>query len=200
VVSTFALPDCVEFSPRRREPVHSLAVVEAARDARVRAVAREHLPSLWRVLRRCGVEAAEVEDVAQEVLWVFARRAADVEPGRERAFLIGTAVNMARDRRRHYARRPLQAAEEPSAPEREQPDHAVARADARRLLGELLQSLPEPQREVFVLVELEELTLPEVASALELPLGTATSRLRTARLAFEAAAERFRARTRRGPP
>lgn len=172
-----------------------MRVVEPARDARVRAITREHLPLVWRVLRRCGVEAAELEDVAQEVLWVLVRRLEDVEPGRERAFLAATAVNLARDRRRAYARRPHGCEVELEAPEEHRPDRQLQQSEARRFLDELLRQMPEPQREVFVLVELEELTLPEVARLLELPLGTATSRLRAARQLFEASVQRARSRT-----
>ena len=46
------------------------------------------------------------------------------------------------------------------------------------------------KREVFVLAELEEMTAPEIALALEIPLNTVYSRLRTARLAFEQALAR----------
>ena len=63
-----------------------------------------------------------------------------------------------------------------------------------QLLQTLLAELDEPKREVFALVELEELTIPEVAEALEIPLNTAYSRLRAARQAFEAALARHEAR------
>jgi RNA polymerase sigma-70 factor (ECF subfamily) len=61
-------------------------------------------------------------------------------------------------------------------------------------LWALLAELDEPKREVFVLAEVEEMTMPEIASALEIPLNTAYSRLRAARQAFEAALARHDAR------
>lgn len=64
-----------------------------------------------------------------------------------------------------------------------------------RLLASLLEELEEPKREIFGLVELDGLSVPEAAEALELPLNTAYSRLRAARLAFEAALARHEART-----
>jgi RNA polymerase sigma-70 factor, ECF subfamily len=63
------------------------------------------------------------------------------------------------------------------------------------LLASLLAQLDEPKREVFTLVELEEMTVPEVAEALDIPLNTAYSRLRAARQAFETALARHEART-----
>ena len=53
-----------------------------------------------------------------------------------------------------------------------------------------MQELDEPKREVFMMVELDELTVPEVAEILDIPLNTAYSRLRAARQAFEEALER----------
>ena len=63
-----------------------------------------------------------------------------------------------------------------------------------RLLGELLAELDESKREVFAMVELDELSVPEVAALLGIPLNTAYSRLRAARQAFASALARHRAR------
>jgi RNA polymerase sigma-70 factor (ECF subfamily) len=57
-------------------------------------------------------------------------------------------------------------------------------------LASLLAELDEPKREVFALVEVDEMTVPEAAEVLEIPLNTAYSRLRAARQAFEAALAR----------
>jgi RNA polymerase sigma-70 factor (ECF subfamily) len=65
------------------------------------------------------------------------------------------------------------------------------------LLTQLLSELDEPKREVFELVEIAELTVPEVAQALEIPLNTAYSRLRVAREEFEQALDRHTARSER---
>jgi RNA polymerase sigma-70 factor (ECF subfamily) len=58
-------------------------------------------------------------------------------------------------------------------------------SDQVKLLWELLEEIAWPKREVFMLAELEEMTVPEIAEALEIPLNTAYSRLRAARIAFE---------------
>jgi RNA polymerase sigma-70 factor (ECF subfamily) len=50
-----------------------------------------------------------------------------------------------------------------------------------------LAELDQPKREVFVMVEVLEMTVPEVALALEIPLNTAYSRLRLARKLFDEA-------------
>ncbi len=53
--------------------------------------------------------------------------------------------------------------------------------------------MPMEARSVFVLFELEELTVTEIARVLEVPIGTVSSRLRRARELFRAAALRLRA-------
>jgi RNA polymerase sigma-70 factor (ECF subfamily) len=67
-------------------------------------------------------------------------------------------------------------------------DGEIERADAARVVRALLESLPEDQRLVLVLSDLEGWTAPEIAQALELPVNTVYSRLRTARQKLEAVA------------
>jgi RNA polymerase sigma-70 factor (ECF subfamily) len=61
----------------------------------------------------------------------------------------------------------------------------------------LLEGLEESRREIFVMVELEQLSAPDVATVLEIPLNTVYSRLRRARSDFELALHRHRVRTER---
>jgi RNA polymerase sigma-70 factor (ECF subfamily) len=63
---------------------------------------------------------------------------------------------------------------------------------ARRLLDLILDRLPEEQRTVFVLSEIEGMTAPEVAAIVGVPLGTVSSRLRRAREQFHVEAARLR--------
>jgi hypothetical protein len=79
---------------------------------------------------------------------------------------------------------------EPAQPDLPTPHEAVERASRVRLLSEILERLPERKREVFVLAEIAEMTVPEIAETLGVPLNTAYSRLRSARQAFDAALAR----------
>ena len=54
----------------------------------------------------------------------------------------------------------------------------------------MLSRLPDEQREVVVLVDLEQLTAPQVADALEVKLNTVYSRLRLGRAALSRALHR----------
>ena len=78
------------------------------------------------------------------------------------------------------------------------PFDLVEQNEKVKLLFILLEELDEPKREVFMMAELAELTVPEIAEILEIPLNTAYSRLRAARQAFEEALVRHSARRERG--
>lgn len=148
----------------------------------------------WRNLRRLGVPAAQLDDAVQDTFVVVHRRLADFE-GRS---AIGTWVasicwRVASDYRRAASRRgelcPLGDDLAASGPD---PQQAAAEAEALRRVDRLLQQLDDDKRTVFVLIEMEGMSAPEVAEALELKLNTVYSRLRAARGAFEEALARHR--------
>jgi RNA polymerase sigma-70 factor (ECF subfamily) len=60
-------------------------------------------------------------------------------------------------------------------------EQVLQRADARRLVNEAIERLPEQFREVVVLRELEDLSYKEIAAVAAIPLGTVMSRLARAR-------------------
>lgn len=162
--------------------------------ARLRTVVDHNYEFLWRSLRRIGVPEGGVEDAAQKVLLVVARRLGEIRPGAEKSFLYRTAVNVAREERRSSARR--NEALTGDALE-EIPSHALDPAEqldkarARSLLDRVLEALDPDLRSVFALYELEELTMAEIASILDLAEGTVASRLRRAREDFRSIAKRF---------
>jgi RNA polymerase sigma-70 factor (ECF subfamily) len=164
-------------------------------DGRLRKLIHVHFEQVWRTLRRFGVSASEADDGAQRVFWVASQKLDAIEQGKERAFLLGTAYRVASDIRRstrHRAESPLEDTElvDPTPG----PDEATDRHRARVLLDRVLEQMPLEVRSVFVLFELEELSIPQIALMLELPLGTASSRLRRGREIFRDAAARIRAR------
>jgi RNA polymerase sigma-70 factor (ECF subfamily) len=156
-----------------------------------RLFAESHEP-VWRFLRRLGLGAAAADDAAQDAFLVVARRLGDIEPGRERAFLFGTALRVAAHARRAAAR--LDAGDETLhaiAACSPKPDEVLARSQALTLCERVLGAMPEELRAVFILAELDEETGARIASRLSLPQGTVASRLRRARAMFaELTAER----------
>jgi RNA polymerase sigma-70 factor (ECF subfamily) len=148
------------------------------------------------VLRRLGLSESDADDAAQQVFLSASRRLADISPGSERGFLFTTAVNVAA----HVQRQRLRLRETPDDTLDEQRNSApgaeelIDRRRARELLDEILDSMPVELRLVFVLFEVEQLTMAEIANMLAVRPGTVASRLRRARADFAAKVKRIEAR------
>lgn len=176
-------------------------VLKPVEEQRLAHMLSAHFESVWRVGRHMGLSSAQAEENAQETYAIAARKLNDIEIGCERAFLLGVASRLAINTRRLASQRIERA---PSTNDTELPgttslpDELLARKQERLLLESILQSLPEDFRQVITLFEIEELTLPEIAVALEVPLGTATSRLRRARDEFNKKLSLHAKRTTRG--
>ncbi len=177
--------------------VHSSANLQLA-EARLRAILKEHHGMLWRFLRRLGVPEADVDDGLQEIILVVAKRLDEVPDGSERSFLLSTAFRVACSMRRRRGRRAEISSElvgdlisgEPDA------ECLTELKQMRELLDRILEAIPLEMRVVFVLDESEGLTMAQVASLLDIPSGTAASRLRRGREDFLQRVTRFEARLR----
>jgi RNA polymerase sigma-70 factor (ECF subfamily) len=157
------------------------------------ALFREHAPYVWRVLRRLGVREADIEDVCQEVFVVVHRKLGDFA-GRSsvKTWIYGIAVRTASDyRRRAGHRREVATDTPPEELSRDDPHDALVARRARTTLDALLAQLDEDKRAVFVLYEIEELSMADVAEALGCPLQTAYSRLHAARARMTESAQRL---------
>ncbi|HEX6244786.1 MAG TPA: sigma-70 family RNA polymerase sigma factor [Polyangiales bacterium] len=156
----------------------------------------EYFAFVWRSARRLGVPESHLDDVVQDVFVTVYRRLPDFE-GRSqlKTWIFGILRHTISDLRRGQRRKPTSALEQEPVDAREaSPQDAAARAEGVKLLHEALASLPDDQREVFVLAELEQLSSPEIAAALDVNLNTVYSRLRSARQEFETALKRLRSR------
>src|SRR5688500_11586530 len=149
-----------------------------------RTVFEKHMPLAWRALRRLGVREADVPDVCQEVFMVIHRRLDDFDRSMSMpSWIYGICVRVASQyRRRAPQRREVGAEQLPELTFPAQQEEAAERRRARERLDLVLSRLDEQRREVFVLYEIEELPMKEVAAALGCPLQTAYSRLHAARL------------------
>jgi RNA polymerase sigma-70 factor (ECF subfamily) len=163
-----------------QEQEQSAALVKGALD--VTAIFKAHHAFVWRILRHLGVAAADQEDVLQEVFVVVHRRLADYcEHDKMRAWLYAICTRVVRDHRRRIARRREDPRELPDFSQQPSQARVVADQQALSIAQRMLASLPEKQRAVFVLYEIEQLSMPEIALAVECPLPTAYARLRKAR-------------------
>jgi RNA polymerase sigma-70 factor (ECF subfamily) len=150
------------------------------------AVTRYH-QLVWRTLRRCGVPERDADDAAQQVFLTFSEHLVEITAGKEASYLVAIVVRVAANARRKLDRsREVLSDELDTAAAGSTPEALLGQKQLREELDRGLSSLPLEQRAVFVLFELEGFSLPEIAEALDIPLGTATSRLRRARGHFEA--------------
>ena len=174
------------------------ATTARADAARLRRIVRDHHDFVWRSLRRMGVPESVTEDAAQQVFLVLSRKLGDVTPESERSFLFGTVVRVASDARRTQARRrEVHGAEVEDKPDESPSAEAIVdEKKARAMLDDILHSMSEDLRAVFVLFEIEELQTSEISELLGIPGGTVASRLRRAREHFHAAADRLKRTTR----
>jgi RNA polymerase sigma-70 factor, ECF subfamily len=115
-----------------------------------------------------------------------------------KTWLLRVVSNAALDLGRQRGRRETLSLDAPDSGERdghqplvhEDPGHGLHRADLRRLLNEALATLPEAQRQTFVLHADAGLSYREVAETLGISIGTVMSRLYYARQKLRAHLER----------
>jgi RNA polymerase sigma-70 factor (ECF subfamily) len=159
-----------------------------------------HFSFVWRNLRRLGVPDVILEDAAQDVFLVVHRRweSFDSRWSSVETWLFGILLRVARNHRRSLRRRSwaipstgdvVEVVPSPAAG----PAELVARREAVALLDRLLDSLDEDKRSIIVLVDVEQLSVPQAAEALEVNLNTAYWRLRTARTQLRKSLARIRA-------
>ncbi len=161
------------------------------------ALVKLHYTFVWRTLRRFGLSSADADDAAQQVFLVLDRKLQEITPGRERSFLFGTAMRVASRARRSVVRRREVDGEinfdeisnaEPS------PHEALERRRAADLMNDVLETMPDEVRAVFILYEIEQLTMAEISTLIEVPPGTVASRLRRGRELFDKGVARLKAR------
>ena len=138
----------------------------------------EHASFVWRTLRHFGVGEGDIEDQMQEVFLVAHRRLERWDGEHPQAWLFAIARRCAAAYRRRSHRRH----EDPvaSVPDDADPRDPTARAELD-LLNRVFQTLDEDKRIVFILHEIEGMSMREVAEAVGCPLHTAYSRYYAAR-------------------
>jgi RNA polymerase sigma-70 factor (ECF subfamily) len=149
-----------------------------------------HAAFVWRVLRTFGTPETQLEDAVQDVFVVVHRRLPEWE-GRAAitTWLFAIARRVASTHRRRGGNdRTETMIDEPAG--RADTFAELSRAQTAATVMRILDTMDEDKRLVFALVELEQLSVAEVARMLDLNLNTAYSRLRLARVAFEAAVKK----------
>jgi RNA polymerase sigma-70 factor, ECF subfamily len=143
-----------------------------------------YLTFVWRVIAAHGVREADVADLTQDVFVVAFQRLDTWEPARASvtSWLYGIAARVAANhRRKAHVRKEAPADAAPSA--RTRSDAALERVLLAEL-GDALLELDQDKRDAFILFEVAELSMHEVAVTLGCPLKTAYKRLYAARRAI----------------
>lgn len=163
----------------------------------LREIFRAHAAFVLRILRRLGVPEADLEDAAQDVFVVVHRKLPGYDGRSElRSWLFGIASRIAVARRRRaHARHEIASPDLDASRLAPSAGDESSRIDARAQLVDAIERLDADKRAVFVLYEIEGLSMQEVAAAVECPVATAYSRLRLARDLVRASIERHRRRT-----
>lgn len=165
------------------------------------AVYAKYFDFVWASVRRLGVDASAIDDVVQDIFIAIHSHLHSVQrPEALKSWIYSVTRRTVSNHHRAVRARGGKATTpflDQLASGQPTPFEVTEKNSNLQLLASLLAELEEPKREVFALVELEEMSVPDVADALEIPLNTAYSRLRAARTAFEAAVARHDARDKR---
>ena len=178
----------------RQQAPESRAADAAAEAGDFRALYDAHFDFVWRALLHFGVPTAQAEDAAQEVFVILHRRSSDYDGQTPlRSWLWGMCRRVAQTQRRGVARAQRRSdvapAPQPSMP----PDAALEQRQAVDFIERFLAGLSQELRQVFVMMEVEGMSAPEVAAALDVKVNTVYSRLRLARAQLEQASLCLRA-------
>jgi RNA polymerase sigma-70 factor (ECF subfamily) len=180
-----------------RTPDPDLAALVAGGDeAAFRVLMQRHNQTLYRTARAILRDDTEAEEALQDA-WLQAYRAMPGFRGDSKlsTWLVRIAANEALQRRRKVRRTaeviPMSIDEESGdrpvvdEPRDESPSAApeieTLRGEMRRLLEARIDRLPDAFREVFVLRAVEEMSVEETATALEIPEATVRTRFFRAR-------------------
>ena len=172
----------------------SVAPPEAAAPFDLAAVYAREFDWVWHTLRRLGVAPRNLPDLTHDVFVVVHRRAHTWDRTRPlRPWLFGIALRVSRDHLSLARNRLESVVEAPEVADPEPPqDQRLAERQARELVVSALQSLDLDRRAVFILHDIEELPMSEIAVTLDVPAKTLYARLKSARELFTAAVRRLR--------
>jgi RNA polymerase sigma-70 factor (ECF subfamily) len=170
------------------------ARITAADQSAFEVLMRRHNGRLFRVARAILKDDADAEDALQDAyLDAYRNMARFRGESQLGTWLVRIVVNRALMRLRKTKKDPVvvsmseRSGEPDTAPadypdvRSESPAHAAVRAEVRRLLERRIDQLPVAFRTVFVLREVEELSVDEVAACLGIPAATVRTRLFRAR-------------------
>jgi RNA polymerase sigma-70 factor (ECF subfamily) len=166
---------------------------------------------VWRFASRLGIPNEALEDATQDVFTAVFRRWADFQGlSTRRTWVLGFVPRIASSYRRRERQRPEPgfdpavrsgaAEHQPSGSSESDPFESTARREATRVVQVFLDGLAEKDRQLFVLVDLEDASVVEAAAILNIATHRAYKTLEKIRRSLEATLVRHRAVGRRRLP
>jgi RNA polymerase sigma-70 factor (ECF subfamily) len=203
LMQPMASPSAPRATPPAERPAGDRELVHRARrgdPAAREALARRCRRAAYLLAVQLLRDPDAAQDLAQDAVLSFFASLGRFRAGRPiEPWLFAIVRNRARDLARRRRARPTESLERPEdEPPRRVIDAApgpeadAARRELQALLWRALGTLPEPQREILVLRDYQDLSYEEIARVLDVPLGTVMSRLHRARRAARTAVERER--------
>lgn len=158
-----------------------------------RDIFERELTFVYNALRRLGIRDADLPDATQEVFATVASILGDYDPERPlRPWLFGVAYRVGLRYLDVAHRRREVPSEIPDAPDSSPgAEQKVEQSEARDLARQALAMVEPSRRAVLVLSHFEGMSVPEIASTLQIPVNTAYSRLARAKQEFTEAARRL---------
>jgi RNA polymerase sigma-70 factor (ECF subfamily) len=177
----------------RSAPLRIIDAAQREADDRMSTLVARSLDLTARMIRNVGAPTSEIDDLVQQAFSITAARLEDIAPGKERAFLIQTAIRLAMNSRRARAQAREVAVTDifQIADRGPSPEELADQSRAWEFLDRILDSMDVDLRSVFLLFEVEELTMAQISSLLDISPGTVASRLRRAREDFLSRRERL---------
>ena len=156
---------------------------------RLRGDFRDYAPYVARVLPRMGVAASDLDDVVQDVFVAIHRALPQFEARSSlKSWVYGICIRTCSNyRQRAHRRRERLSGSLPERVTTSDPEQSLATRRALERLDAALAQLPAAQRAAFVLYEIEDLSMKEIAAALDCSKFTIYARLYAARRAVSAA-------------
>jgi RNA polymerase sigma-70 factor (ECF subfamily) len=152
-------------------------------------VFRAHGATIHRWATRLGGPSLDADDAVQDVFMVVHQRIAQFTPGRAQltTWLYEITLNVVRTHRRKgrwsfFSRTPEKELE--ALPDERTPADALDAARARKRLYAVLDRLPERDRELLILFELEQLSGEQIAELMKAKVATVWVWLHRARQKF----------------
>ena len=161
------------------------------RRRRFEALVLPHLDAAYRLARWLSRSPGDADDVVQEAI-LRAYRGFDALRGTDvKAWLLTIVRNchwtaIKQQQRRAHVPLPEEHDVPALIATTPEPESASIRRDEERTFDRLLSALPEEQREILVLREIEEMDYRAIAAIVNVPIGTVMSRLARARAALRA--------------